>query len=90
MRKQFLLKHSTDPMEELTDSDTVETTSAKYMGKQVSSTGKKHIFRTAKLILRQGGVAPHNDDAVWNVYQSSPEELSNSILIEKLKILGLI
>lgn len=49
-------------------------------GKQVSSTDKKHIFRTAKLILRQGRVAPHNDDAVWIVYQSSPDELSNSIL----------
>ena len=88
MRKQLLLKHSIDPIEELTDSDTVETTSAKYMGKQVSSTDKKHIFRTTKLILRQGGVAPHNDDAVWNVYQSSPEELSNSILDRETENIG--
>ena len=52
MRKQLLLPHSTDPIQELTDCDTVETTSGKYIGKLVSSTDKRHIFRKAKRILR--------------------------------------
>ena len=88
MRQKVLLKTKIEYTYELSDNDSAAEASEKYLGKKVTSTDKQHIFRVTNLILRQGGLQMHSNETVWNVYQSSPAALPDSILDRETADIG--
>ena len=58
------------------------------LGLKISPTDIKYILRMTSLILRRGGISTETNQTVFNVYESSPEVLPESILDDSTKDIG--
>ena len=58
------------------------------LGLTISPTDIKYILRMTSLILRRGGISTETNQTVFNVYESSPEVLPESILDDSTKDIG--
>jgi hypothetical protein len=70
------------------ESEQEEKLQEELLGLKISPTDIKYILRMTSLILRRGGISTETNQTVFNVYESSPEVLPESILDDSTKDIG--
>ena len=70
------------------ESEQEEKLQEELLGLKISPTDIKYILRMTSLILRRGGISTETNQTVFNVHESSPEVLPESILYDSTKDIG--